>query len=48
MEHDFEQWKLTKFVKDEADQEAVKIILIENAQFIKDMFLVLASGSKFP
>lgn len=38
-EHDFECWKLQKFVKDPVEQEKIKAIMIENGDFLKSMFI---------
>jgi len=48
LEHDFENWKLPNFVKDPSEQERIKTIMIDNGEFLKQMFIQQASRSNAP
>ena len=45
---DFEGWKLGKFVSDLQDRMNVMNLVSDNYEYLKDLWLTLASTSNFP
>lgn len=48
LDHDFSNWKLGNIVKDEIEQMKVKTVFKKHGEFLKNLFIVIASHSNFP
>lgn len=48
LDEDFKGWKLSKFVKDEFEQNKIMEVVRSHYAFLKDLFISVSVTSNFP